>query len=280
MRSSSTMRGDRKIVSSPSGTSDRGHRFCSSSSVSVSAMRLTAACVRSASPFSRVISSIGSAQLDVEPAVRFETPGARRHGPVLAAGFAADVDARAHRRALQDGGDPVREEVDRMAGAEDRRDVVHEQRGLREIAIAALDGDGLARRARDVLPVSLDPGLVVAMADRAARGERAVVVHGPLARVAPEAEAQRLRRFEDDERIDGAAGTGPHRGREGGVGQGMFAEARQRAGLGTEQRGPDGFELPARELRIRGVGDRDDLRPVTKGFEVGAAGGVDNKLIP
>ena len=70
----------------------------------------------------------------------------------------------------------------------------------------------------------VDPGLVVAVADGAAGGERAIEVDGALGQVAAEAEAQGLGGLEDDERVDGAARADAHGRGEGAVGLAELAE--------------------------------------------------------
>ena len=51
----------------------------------------------------------------------------------------------------------MRKQVDRVSGAEDRGDVGHQQRRVGDVEIAAADGDGLARGARQPRAVAVDP---------------------------------------------------------------------------------------------------------------------------
>ena len=178
---------------------------------------------------------IGPAQPDRDRAIGPGVPRRRRLGLVRLARFAVNVDPVGQGRAAEDVGGPVREEVDGVTGAEDRRDVAEQQRGVGEVADARRHGDGLRRAAHHVGAVAIDPPLVIAVADGAAAGERAVVVDGSEAHVATERRAQRLRGFEDDERVDGAAGARADCGRERGIGLRMAAEAGERPGLGAEE---------------------------------------------
>ena len=77
--------------------------------------------------------------------------------------------------------------------------------------------------AREIAPLALDPGFVELVADRAARGERAVEVDAAVRDVTAQTQAQGLRGFEDDERIDGAARTGAHGRAERRIGLGVLA---------------------------------------------------------
>ena len=98
--------------------------------------------------------------------------------------------------------------------------------------------------------------------------------------VAAQAERERLGRFEDDERIDGAAGTGAHGGGERRFGVTVFAKPRERASLGAQERRADRLVLAPNELGVGLFCDADDLVPVFEPFEVRAAREVVREVVP
>ena len=160
---------------------------------------------------------------------------------------------------------------------------------LRTIAVSLTSrvGRGCTATARAVAPhdrgrgaVALDPALVQAVADGAARRQRAVEVDAALGLIAAEGLADGARRLEDDERIDGAARAGAHGGGERRLGLPVLAEPRQRARLGAQQRRPHRLELPPRQLRVGVVGNLDDGLPFLEALEVGAAGDLVREVVP
>ena len=78
----------------------------------------------------------------------------------------------------------MRQQIDRVAGAENRRDVAQQQRRVGDVAARGVDGHGFARVRQHVVALRGDPPFVVAVADGAARGDRAVVVDDAVGDVA------------------------------------------------------------------------------------------------
>ena len=141
----------------------RGHRFCSSSSVSVVGRAVDGGLHEIAEALQRGDlveafdvahvdddASIGAAERERERAVgrRFGDGGRLRLE--LAVRFVLDADAGRERRALEDRADTVREQVDRVAGAEDRGHVGEDERGVGEVALASIDGHAAADAGRDL----------------------------------------------------------------------------------------------------------------------------------
>ncbi len=167
-----------------------------------------------------------------------------------------------------------------MARAEHRGDVAQEHGGVGHVELTSRNLDGLARLAQHRAALALDPAFVQLVADGAARGQRAVEVDAPARHVAAQAERERLGRFEDDERIDGAAGTGAHGAGERRLGVTVLAESGERAGLGAQERRADRLVLAPDELGIGLFGDADDLVPVFEPLEVRAAREIVREVVP
>ena len=131
----------------------------------------------------------------------------------------------------------MRQQVERVAGAQNRGHVGEDERGVGEIALASRDGHAAADGGCDLGPGPCDPGFVVPVADSVASGQRAVEMHAAPRNFAPKAVADGARGFDHDQRIDAAARARADGRGDGAVGVSEPGEARQRARLGAEQRG-------------------------------------------
>jgi hypothetical protein len=181
---------------------------------------------------------------------------------------------------LQDASHPVRQQIDRVAGAENGGDVAEEQRGGGDVERRSHRGGRRHDAARGLVALTEDPRFVVAMADGAAGSQRPLEVHIAAGGIAVEPEAHRLGRFENDERIDGAARAAADGVRECGVGVGDAAELRQRARLRAESRRPQRLVLATRDFRFDLIADLNDLVPVVEPLVVRAAGQLMGEIVP
>jgi hypothetical protein len=118
------------------------------------------------------------------------------------------------------------------------------------------------------------------VSNRACGGEGTLEVTTPVRHITAKTQTERLRRLENDQRVDGAARTRAHRRAERAFGLGMLAEMREGASFGAEEGGAEHSILSSRQFAIAVICDADDSIPVLKSFEIGTSRSLVGEVVP
>jgi hypothetical protein len=118
------------------------------------------------------------------------------------------------------------------------------------------------------------------MADGVTCCQRPIEMDASVRHVATEGKDNRLRRLQNDERVNSATRTSPHGNSEAMFRAAMISKARQRAGLSAKQRSMNSPVLSARQFSIGSVSDRDDLAPILLVLEVRATREIVREVVP